>query len=98
MTAPLVPVQPLVVEEIDDELCLFRPDIDEVLVLNTTASDIWRLVDSRTGADEIAEVLATAYGANRGQVLSDVRATVADLSARGFLRTQPVADDATDER
>ena len=87
-------MQPLVVEELDDELCLFRPDVDEVLVLNATAADIWRLVDGRTGTDEIAALLATAYGADAGTVLADVRAAVADLVARGFVVAQQAADAA----
>jgi hypothetical protein len=84
MTTP-EPVQPLVVDELDDEICLFRPDVDEVLVLNATAADIWRLLDGRTSTDEIAGLLATAYGADPGTVLADVRAVVADLAARGFV-------------
>lgn len=79
------PVQGLVVEDVGEEICLFRPDVDEVLVLNATAADTWRLLDGVCGVEEVAACLATAYAADLTTVLRDVRAVVGDLQVRGFV-------------
>lgn len=79
------PAQNLVIEEVGDEICLFRPDIDEVLVLNATASDVWRLLDGSSDVDAVAGHLARVYSADPAKVLDGVRAVVDDLSARGFV-------------
>jgi hypothetical protein len=75
----------VVVEDVDDDLCLYRTDIDEVLVLNQSAGDVWRLVDGRTDVDAIAQQLSEFYQVDLGQIRSDVRAVVDDLAQRGFL-------------
>lgn len=98
MTAPLEPAPTLVVEDIGDELCLYRTDVDEVLVLNSTAADVWRLVDGRACAQEIVEHLATAYGADAGVVAADVERLVDDLRARGFLLPEAVSERTADSR
>ena len=84
-SSPLVPVEPMSVDELDDELCLYRADVDEVLVLNPTAADIWRLIDGTVTADDIVAILTVAYAADPVRVRSDVERTIADLQDRGFV-------------
>jgi hypothetical protein len=79
------PADGVVVEELDDELCLYRPDTAEVLVLNQTAGDVWRLCDGSADVDEIVQVLASAYHSTPDVLGDDVRAVLADLHERGYL-------------
>jgi hypothetical protein len=79
------PARSVTVEELDEELCLFRPDIDEVLVLNGPAGDVWRLADGATSVADIVSLLATAYGVPLERLAADVEAVVADLTNRGYL-------------
>jgi hypothetical protein len=81
----LTPNPTVVIEEIDDDICLYRPDTDEVLVLNHTAADVWRLADASVTADELVTTLARAYAMPPEQVHDDIVAVLNDLHERGFL-------------
>jgi hypothetical protein len=76
-----------IVEELDDELCLYRPDSDEVLVLNGTAADTWRLIDGSTDIDEIASMLARSYSTNIEIVRTDVVTVLQQLTEHGYLES-----------
>ena len=84
-----IPAPGVVVEDLDDDVCLYRSDIDEVLVLNQSAGDIWRLADGDRSVEAIATRLADVYGTDETTVRTDVQAVVADLLARGYLVEQP---------
>jgi hypothetical protein len=71
--------------EIDGCLSLYRRDVDRVVVLNETASDVWRLADGTLHDDEIVELLAAAYGVGPEIIADEVRATLALLVQEGFL-------------
>jgi hypothetical protein len=75
----------VVVEDLDDDICLYRPDIDEVVVLNHSAGDVWRLADGTTSVPDIVTRLAQAYAANTADIRTDVHRVVDDLEARGYL-------------
>ena len=79
------PAPDVVVEDLDDDVCLYRSDIDEVLVLNQSAGDVWRLADGQLTVTAIAERLAAVYQADAATVQADVRIVVDDLAARGYL-------------
>jgi hypothetical protein len=85
----------VVVEDLDDDICLYRPDIDEVLVLNASAGDVWRLADGELTVPEIAERLATVYGLAAGSLDADVRSAVDDLEARAYLVERSSTSSAT---
>jgi len=71
--------------EVDGCLSLYRRDVDRVVVLNETASDVWRLADGTLHDDEIVDLLAAAYGVGPDSIGDDVRATLARLVQEGFL-------------
>ena len=88
------PASEIVVEDLDDDLCLYRPDIDEVLVLNHTAGDVWRLADGQLRVAEIVERLAGVYTidsadsadlAGSADIGNDVHRVIEDLETRGYL-------------
>jgi Coenzyme PQQ synthesis protein D (PqqD) len=83
-----VPAENIVAEDLDEDICLYRPDIDEVLVLNQTAGDVWRLSDGQLSVSAIAATLAHAYAAEPTDLQADVRAVVDDLAGRGYLVDQ----------
>ncbi len=89
MTTYPVAAPNVIIEELDADVCLYRPDTDEVLVLNQTAGDIWRLADGEHSVPGIAATLATAYSQPAGEVEDAVRTTVNDLVDRGFLIDSP---------
>ncbi len=79
------PALTIVSEDLDDDVCLYRPDIDEVLVLNQSAGDVWRLADGELTVAQIVELLASSYGTSAELLSADVRGIVDDLYARGYL-------------
>lgn len=79
-----VPHPAVTMEKLDGEICLYRASDHEVLVLNQSAGDIWRLADGDLTVDEITVLLSSAYSADEQLVAQDVRNTVAELQERGF--------------
>ena len=47
--------------EVNGEISLYDPRSESVLVLNQTASDVWRLSDGEQTLEEIVQLLAVAY-------------------------------------
>lgn len=47
--------------EIDGEITLFHTETNTALVLNETASDVWRLLDGERTSDEIVRLLRATY-------------------------------------
>jgi hypothetical protein len=56
-----------------------------VVVLNATASDVWRLCDGEQTLDEIVDLLASAYQGDAAVIRPDVEKTIAELVEAGFL-------------
>jgi hypothetical protein len=79
------PPDHVVETEVDGDLCLYDPTREHVLVLNGTASDIWRLADGESDPGEIAAVLAAFYKADPDMVTHDVATTIDRLIAERFL-------------
>jgi hypothetical protein len=79
------PADPVREVEVDGCLSLYRRDVDHVVVLNETASDVWRLADGTLHDDEIVALLASAYGLEPATIDGEVRATLARLVHEGFL-------------
>lgn len=79
------PTPGVVEEDLDGEVCLYRSDVDEVLILNETAADVWRLCDGEQSTTRIIGLLAMAYGATPDELAADVRATLDRLHSDGYL-------------
>lgn len=71
--------------EVRGDISLYDAQNERVLVLNGTASDVWRLCDGEQTADEIVQLLATAYRVPAQQITLDVRRTIRQLIEEGFL-------------
>lgn len=71
--------------EVDGEISLYDPHSESVLVLNETASDVWRLSDGEQTLDEIVSLLAAAYQMPTERIRADVEQTVRNMIEEGFL-------------
>jgi hypothetical protein len=77
--------------ELDGDISLYDSATSRALMLNGTASDVWRLLDGEHTLDEIVELLALAYQISSGSIRSDVVRTIDELAAAGLLCTGPAA-------
>lgn len=75
----------ILAEEVDDDVCLYRSDTHEVLVLNSAAADVWRLADGATSPTDLVAALARSYGTSADVVGPEVRQVLQDLRDRGYL-------------
>ncbi len=71
--------------ELDGDISLYHPDTGAALVLNGTASDVWRLLDGEHCVERIIELLATAYRTDPTAIGDDIRRVITDLTEHGFL-------------
>ena len=80
------PPPPHVIEtEVRGDISLYDAQHERVLVLNGTASDVWRLCDGDQTFDQIVSLLARAYGVDGSRIKSDVERTIKQLVDEGFL-------------
>jgi hypothetical protein len=79
------PAAEVVVEDLGDDVTLYRASIDEVLVLNHSAGDIWRLADGELTVAEMAERLSAAYEVPIEELQPQVVEVIEDLAAHGYL-------------
>ncbi len=87
--APLPASLPSV--DLDGDTAVHVPVAGTVVLLNTSARDVLRLVDGRRSAGEVVAVLAERYGTPASALLDDVRAALLDLAAAGLVREPPSA-------
>jgi len=63
--------------EVDGEIAIYHPDRDSVVLLNASASQIWRLtVESGTSVDELVPLVAEAFGIDEIEARLGVEAGV----------------------
>jgi hypothetical protein len=83
---PIGPPPPHVIEtEVRGDISLYDAQHERVLVLNGTASDVWRLCDGDQTFDQIVSLLARAYGVDGSKIQPDVERTIKQLVDEGFL-------------
>lgn len=71
--------------EVGGCVVLLSPDQSEVLVLNETASDVWRLVDGELTLSDIVSLLARAYGMDPQAICDEVAATIHRFEENGLV-------------
>lgn len=83
---PVGPPPPHIIEtEVHGDVSLYDPTREQVLVLNSTASDVWRLCDGDHDSDEIVSLLASAYQVEPDDLRGDVEQTIEQFVSEGFL-------------
>lgn len=89
MSERVGPPAPHVLEtQIGDGVGLFAPGAEEAVVLNGTASEIWRLCDGESTAEGIVEVLAAAYRMDPDAIRQQVLDAIKEFQERGFFATE----------
>jgi len=75
--------------EIDGAISIYDGRTHRVAVLNSTASDVWRLADGEHSLAAIIRLLASAYSVDAEQIYADVEHAVGELRAAGLLAAAP---------
>jgi Coenzyme PQQ synthesis protein D (PqqD) len=70
--------------EIDGAISVYDKQTRNVVVLNATASDVWRLADGQHTVADIVRLLASAYSVAEATIREDVERTVSELHAAGL--------------
>jgi hypothetical protein len=80
------PPAPNILEtEVKGDLSLYDADQEKVLVLNSTATDVWLLCDGEHTVDRIVELVAAAHGQKADVVRGDVETTIHQFLEEGFV-------------
>lgn len=74
---------------IDGAVTLFNTQTQTALVLNDTASDVWRLLDGDHEVDDIVAELAEVYDADVGVVRAGVEDAIAQFHEYLLLESSP---------
>jgi hypothetical protein len=90
---PGPPIDGLLESEVGDELSIYHPATQEALLLNQTASDIWRLVDGTRSVAQIVDALAVAYQVDTAEIAPEVERVISDFEQRGLVPRRGSDDD-----
>ena len=71
--------------EVDGRISVYSPSTQQLVSLNETASDVWRLCDGTRDASAIVELLASSYAVEAHVIADDVRCTIDRLITLGLL-------------
>lgn len=91
------------VTEVDDEMFLVKPGVEDIHHLDLVASGIWRFLGVHRGLEEMHAVLAEAFPDIPSQTLrEDLDRALNDMIEAGFVRTHlqrdpPGADNVNAE-
>jgi len=81
--------------EIDDETVIISPNDSVMHELNETGSFLWKSIDGKKSAAELAELLGENYDVSADIALSDTQALLEQMSSRKLVMTIPVAGGAS---
>lgn len=74
---------PVMEFEVDGDISLYPSGREHAIVMNRTASDIWRLLAEPQSLEELVGTLAEEYGRPRAEIEPAIRAVVDTLVAEG---------------
>ena len=72
-------------KKVDGEVVMVDPDKDDYSYLNSTASDVWALIDKGIGSDEIIETLAGLYDTDIKTIKADITKLLKELVREGYI-------------
>ena len=75
--------------EIDDETIIISPNDSVMHELNDTGSFLWKNIDGKKSAAELAELLVENYEVTPDIALSDTEALLQEMSSRKLVVTVP---------
>lgn len=71
--------------DIDGRVSAYAPGAEEVVFLNETASQVWRLLDGTRDLDELVREISTGYDVQPADIKDDVARTVQSLVEAGLI-------------
>ena len=75
--------------EIDDETIIISPNDSVMHELNDTGSFLWKNIDGKKSAEELAGLLVENYEVTPDVALSDTQALLEEMSSRKLVVTVP---------
>lgn len=75
--------------EIDDETVIISPNDSVMHELNDTGSFLWKNIDGKRSAAELAELLVENYEVAPDVALSDTQSLLQEMSSRKLVVTVP---------
>ena len=79
----------LVVEEMDEEILLYRPTTHQAIHLNSTAAAIWRLCDGTRTTKDLIDFFVATYPNLKSNISHEIQQTIDQLLRDGALIEQP---------
>ncbi len=79
--------------EIDDETVIISPQDSVMHELNDTGSFLWKNIDGRKSAAQLAELLAANYEVTPDAALSDTQALLEEMSSRKLVVNAPATGE-----
>lgn len=79
----------VVVEEMGEEVLLYRPTTHKAIHLNGTAAAIWKLCDGTRTLNDLVACLETAFPDAKPRIAREVRDVVDQLLRDGALTESP---------
>jgi hypothetical protein len=86
--APLNQSPGLVVEEMNEEVLLYRPTTHKAIHLNPMAATIWKLCDGTRTVKDLVDCLGAAFPAANSSIAHDVQEAIDQLLREGALIEQ----------
>jgi hypothetical protein len=77
--------------ELDDNIAVYDDVGQLMILLNSSAGQVWNLCDGSTTVDEIVRELAATYPDQAGVIDADVRGTLRKLAEIGLVSEGPAA-------
>ncbi len=71
--------------DVGGDVSLYPDGSERAVVLNATASEIWRLTERAPSVADVVAEIARAYGQDPESVRGDVERTIGTLVAQGLL-------------
>jgi Coenzyme PQQ synthesis protein D (PqqD) len=102
-TSPAVgpPIPGLTVIEVDGCVNVFNPATQRAVILNETATAVWKLADGTRDTEAVVEALAQRYAVEPAAIRAEVVAAIAELYGEALLAAMlpqpsfmPVANEA----
>jgi Coenzyme PQQ synthesis protein D (PqqD) len=88
------PLSHVLEEELGDEIVLYDSENEQLVSLNESAADIWRLCTGEFTVEDIVQRIAVFYGVDVDEVREPVEEAIEALAVNGLI--SPVSKTAND--
>ncbi len=79
----------LIFRQVEEDFVVYDPVSHGTALINASMAILLDLCDGSRTLDDIATLVVDTYAGDRDEILAGLRSSLADLTARGFLRPSP---------